>query len=96
MASFPIIPPEDFMSPDAKGLYNRQNTSDLNSAVHHGPYKNAKYGRIQLIIGPMFSGKSTELLRLARSFEFARHTCLRVWGRFILLFYGFMGNSCNL
>lgn len=36
----------------------------------------AKYGRIQMILGPMFSGKSTELLRKLRVFECARHNCL--------------------
>lgn len=33
-------------------------------------------GQIQLILGPMFSGKSSELLRRVRRFGFAKKTCL--------------------
>ena len=33
-------------------------------------------GEIQLIIGPMFSGKSTELLRRVRRFTHASRKCL--------------------
>ena len=42
------------------------------------PYRYAKFGRIQLICGPMFSGKSTELLRKMRIFEVALHKSLIV------------------
>jgi len=42
------------------------------------PYRLAKFGRIQLICGPMFSGKSTELLRKMRVFEVALHKSLIV------------------
>lgn len=45
----------------------------------------ARGGRIELVIGPMFSGKSTELLRRIRRYRFARKECLYVmwlgWGR---------------
>lgn len=33
-------------------------------------------GEIQLIIGPMFSGKSTELIRRIRRYEIAEKTCI--------------------
>ena len=33
-------------------------------------------GSITLILGPMFSGKSTELMRRVRRFTFARRACL--------------------
>lgn len=42
------------------------------------PYHLAKHGRIQLICGPMFSGKSTELLRKMKVFEVALHKSLIV------------------
>nr|ACO15617.1 Thymidine kinase, cytosolic [Caligus clemensi] len=35
-------------------------------------------GQIQLIIGPMFSGKSTELIRRLRRYQSATYTCLNV------------------
>ncbi len=35
-------------------------------------------GQIQLIIGPMFSGKSTELIRRLKRYEIARYECLIV------------------
>ena len=37
-----------------------------------------KIGQIQIIFGPMFSGKSTELLRRIRRFTIANRTCLVV------------------
>ncbi len=36
----------------------------------------AKSGQIQIIFGPMFSGKTTELLRRIRRFTVANRTCL--------------------
>lgn len=35
-------------------------------------------GQIQLILGPMFSGKTTELIRRLNRFEMANHKCLVV------------------
>nr|AAA47227.1 thymidine kinase (EC 2.1.7.21) [Rabbit fibroma virus] len=35
-------------------------------------------GHIHLIIGPMFAGKSTELIRLVRRYQIAKHKCLVV------------------
>ncbi|CAN0223101.1 thymidine kinase, cytosolic [Lethenteron reissneri] len=35
-------------------------------------------GQIQVIFGPMFSGKSTELLRRVRRFRVTRHECLLI------------------
>lgn len=37
-----------------------------------------KRGRIELIIGPMFAGKSTELLRRVKRHEIAGSKCLRI------------------
>ncbi|XP_065826518.1 thymidine kinase, cytosolic-like [Oscarella lobularis] len=33
-------------------------------------------GQIQLILGPMFSGKTTELLRRMKRYEIAKHSCI--------------------
>jgi thymidine kinase len=33
-------------------------------------------GEIQIIVGPMFSGKSTELMRRIRRYGFAKKRCL--------------------
>jgi hypothetical protein len=41
--------------------------------AHHPPR-----GRIELIIGPMFAGKSTELLRRVKRHEIAGSKCLRI------------------
>ena len=38
----------------------------------------ANKGQVQLILGPMFSGKSTELLRRVRRYRIAGHSCLVV------------------
>ncbi|CDQ98362.1 unnamed protein product, partial [Oncorhynchus mykiss] len=35
-------------------------------------------GQIQVIFGPMFSGKSTELIRRVRRFQIAQYNCLVV------------------
>lgn len=37
-----------------------------------------KMGQIQLILGPMFSGKSTELIRRLKRYQIARYPCLIV------------------
>ncbi|XP_062869123.1 thymidine kinase, cytosolic [Trichomycterus rosablanca] len=37
---------------------------------------NKTKGQIQVIFGPMFSGKSTELMRRVRRFQIAQYTCL--------------------
>ncbi|XP_072044514.1 thymidine kinase, cytosolic-like [Amphiura filiformis] len=37
-----------------------------------------KRGQIQVIFGPMFSGKSTELLRRIKRFQIANYTCLLI------------------
>jgi thymidine kinase len=34
------------------------------------------YGHIELILGPMFSGKSSEMMRKVRRYEHARKSCL--------------------
>jgi thymidine kinase len=40
--------------------------------------KIAAKGHIQLILGPMFSGKTTELIRRIRRFQVANHSCLMI------------------
>merc|ERR1719189_3106987 len=35
-----------------------------------------KMGQIQIIFGPMFSGKSTELIRRLKRYQIARYNCL--------------------
>ncbi|XP_077968351.1 thymidine kinase, cytosolic-like [Styela clava] len=46
------------------------------SALSHSPTKNR--GQIQIILGPMFSGKSTELMRRIQRYEYANHECLLI------------------
>lgn len=41
-------------------------------------HPNTQRGRIELIIGPMFAGKSTELLRRVKRHEIAGSRCLRI------------------
>ncbi|OXB81084.1 UNVERIFIED_CONTAM: hypothetical protein H355_005014 [Colinus virginianus] len=45
--------------------------------VHPGS-PNRPRGQIQVIFGPMFSGKSTELMRRVRRFQLAQYRCLLV------------------
>jgi len=66
MYNFSVGPPDHFTSPGSK--------HETDVATSHS----AKYGKIQLIVGPMFSGKSTELLRKMRIFEIAKHKTLVV------------------
>ena len=37
-----------------------------------------KRGRIQIIFGPMFSGKTTELIRIVKRFSIAKRKCLLI------------------
>lgn len=48
-------------------------SNNLLAAPHH-----QFRGRIELIIGPMFAGKSTELLRRVKRHEIAGSRCLRI------------------
>ncbi|CAK4097204.1 unnamed protein product [Aphanomyces euteiches] len=41
-------------------------------------WRHALQGELQLIIGPMFSGKSTELIRRMRRYQHAQLKCLVV------------------
>lgn len=59
--------------------------SNSPSTSHHnllgaalGAHGVMKRGRIELIIGPMFAGKSTELLRRVKRHEIAGSKCLRI------------------
>lgn len=38
--------------------------------------ENSSRGQIQVIFGPMFSGKTTELIRRLRRYEIAKHCCV--------------------
>lgn len=51
----------------------QQTASETNMAIS-SDYSKKNGGKIHLIIGPMFSGKSTELLRLVRRYNFKRKT----------------------
>lgn len=46
------------------------------SGLTHSPTKNR--GQIQVILGPMFSGKSTELMRRIKRYQVANHECLLI------------------
>ncbi|KJH51648.1 thymidine kinase [Dictyocaulus viviparus] len=43
-----------------------------------GPYHNCHRGRIVCIVGPMFSGKTTELIRMHDRYKIAGKTCVLV------------------
>ena len=76
--SFSVGPPigvgdHEFASPNMKKLQGNKTTPHKNAtptqnkrkrheSVPH-EYAGAKYGKIKLICGPMFSGKSSELLQ---------------------------------
>jgi len=80
-SAFPVCPPNHFQSPEFKirsnVLATKSKTFPVCPDVGVKPKQDfSKYGRIQLITGPMFSGKSTELLRKMRVFEVAKHCSL--------------------
>ena len=91
MYNFAVAPPGDsiFQSPGYKktqGIKTTPNNTSQKSASQPrsrnqsscGIYRLAKHGKIQVICGPMFSGKSTELLRQMRVFEVAHHRSLLI------------------
>jgi thymidine kinase len=45
--------------------------------IFHAPLRTKK-GQIQLIFGPMFSGKSSELMRRIVRYQYANKKCLAV------------------
>ena len=47
------------------------------SAIPSSPDETIR-GRIEIIMGPMFAGKSTELLRRMKRHEIAGNRCLRI------------------
>ena len=55
---------------------------DLDPLTRKNPYLDPKHqfldGQIQLILGPMFSGKSTELIRRLKRYEVAQYKVLIV------------------
>ncbi len=55
------------------GFSSKKNTGGL---THHGLPK--LRGHIELIIGPMFAGKSTELMRRMKRHEIAGNRCLKI------------------
>ncbi|XP_056137072.1 thymidine kinase, cytosolic [Lampris incognitus] len=48
---------------------------DVPRILPNSPQRSAR-GQIQVIFGPMFSGKSTELMRRVRRFQIAQYSCL--------------------
>jgi len=46
------------------------------SVIHGNCQLNRPTGQIQVIFGPMFSGKTTELIRRLKRYEVANHKCL--------------------
>lgn len=49
---------------------------DTLTTIHSVMPSERDRGRIQVIFGPMFSGKTTELIRRLKRFQFANHKCL--------------------
>ncbi|TNV76075.1 hypothetical protein FGO68_gene8572 [Halteria grandinella] len=67
--SSPLTPPSD----------SGTNSHFCNIPSHHEAHQSTKLrGHIELICGPMFSGKSTELLRRLKRYEIGGHRILRV------------------
>lgn len=58
----------------------------LRNASSHSPELQKKGGEIQLICGPMFAGKTTELLRRARRYIEAQYKCLWIKVNFYIIF----------
>lgn len=54
------------------------NTTDTTDTTDISSINNNYSGKIELIIGPMFSGKSTELLRRLNRYEIAGKKCLKI------------------
>ena len=52
--------------------------SPMCRSCYHGLEAPRQRGRVELVVGPMFSGKSTELLRRIRRYRYARKQCLYV------------------
>jgi hypothetical protein len=68
-------------TPDRAPQHTQQQhfTPYCNIQTHHQMVINTKLrGHIELICGPMFSGKSTELLRRMRRYEIAGHNILKI------------------
>ena len=53
-------------------------TSYFTSTNKHKNYEFIQRGRIELIIGPMFAGKSTELIRRVKRHEISGKKCLNI------------------
>ena len=68
-------------SPAGSPPENQTQTSKPYHATPHGPKHHTLpklKGHIELIIGPMFAGKSTELLRRMKRHEIAGSRCLKI------------------
>ena len=63
--------------PDQSASSHHQQANQHSQSKKH-PTLPKLHGRIELIIGPMFAGKSTELLRRMKRHEIAGSKCLRV------------------
>uniref|UniRef100_A0A8C8FZL7 Thymidine kinase n=2 Tax=Oncorhynchus tshawytscha TaxID=74940 RepID=A0A8C8FZL7_ONCTS len=60
-------------------IINKVNVMECLNVPRILPYSPRKaIGQIQVIFGPMFSGKSTELIRRVRRFQIAQYNCLVV------------------
>mmetsp|Transcript_6894 Transcript_6894/g.25730 ORF Transcript_6894/g.25730 Transcript_6894/m.25730 type:complete len:277 (-) Transcript_6894:39-869(-) len=62
---------------DSPPLNGATNPSPQQNQFHQHP-QHPQHGAIQLIIGPMFAGKSSELLRRIRRYEIAKKACLLI------------------
>ena len=61
-----------------KSSENSPSTSTGNLHTNYTHQALKQKGRIELIIGPMFAGKSTELLRRVKRHEISGSRCLRI------------------
>lgn len=56
--------------------FTMDHTEELNNAVLRLSSERSYKGRIELILGPMFSGKSSEIIRLIRRYKAAGSNCV--------------------
>jgi len=73
-----VIGGSDTYAPMCRGCYYDHPKQVVSSDSEASASAFVHGGRLELVMGPMFSGKSTELLRRIRLLRFAKKSCLYV------------------
>jgi len=68
----------NLVTPNAKNISSGFNADERDKEYLKELKQRGQRGRIELIMGPMFAGKSTELLRRVNRLEISGKTCLSV------------------